>query len=429
MNDSLLIRFSFDIEMRYSSPLEIAYAITTLASMTAQRHKIRHPPGSVGSSPAFSNSLDRSLDRSYTKFILGSSSTHLGRTYQTSMLVLRLLLSSYAPALTDRTLKACGLALSLGVYAQVSGSITLQLLHFIFGLLHRLVLLPIHQLHQVCLSTSTWPRLLSQQRGLLRLPLQRFCASSPARGLVWSREHLLNIKRSCELDHRKSRQILEAAVVKQIRMAATPNPASAASARTKATFYPNFSFFSTSNTIRPLHSTKHCSTTHQEPSTPEAANMSAINLAPREHQMLLAIGKYINTSAVRHASMSFTSVDWEALARDLEYKTAKAARDKWYPLRDKLFGKQAAGGGTNGASTPGSKKKATPTSRKRKNSYADMKIADDDATPSKKKTPKKASKNQPEFDEDDDEEKGKHAVVKPEPGSDEDEDGLELPTL
>ncbi|KXS95471.1 hypothetical protein AC578_6867 [Pseudocercospora eumusae] len=134
--------------------------------------------------------------------------------------------------------------------------------------------------------------------------------------------------------------------------------------------------------------------------------MSAINLAPREHQMLLAIGKYINTSAV----------DWEALAGDLEYKSAKAARDKWYPLRDKLFGKQAAAS-ANGTATPGSKKTATP--RKRKFSDDD----EEDATPSQKKSSKKSAKNKSKSDEDDEETK-KNSVVKSEPRHEEDDDGL-----
>ncbi|KXT14252.1 hypothetical protein AC579_6703 [Pseudocercospora musae] len=138
--------------------------------------------------------------------------------------------------------------------------------------------------------------------------------------------------------------------------------------------------------------------------------MSAINLAPREHQMLLAIGKYISTSAV----------DWEALAGDLEYKSAKAARDKWYPLRDKLFGKQAAVS-TNGSATPGSKKRSTP--RKRKSSDD----GEEDATPSKKKISRKSAKNQSGSGDDDEEQKTKkHSVVKPEPDCVQDDDGLEL---
>lgn len=51
------------------------------------------------------------------------------------------------------------------------------------------------------------------------------------------------------------------------------------------------------------------------------------------------------------------------MAKDLNYKSAKACRDKWYPLRYKLFGKQTAG---NGVTTPAgsAKKKATPGKRK-----------------------------------------------------------------
>ncbi|KAF7186487.1 hypothetical protein HII31_12189, partial [Pseudocercospora fuligena] len=218
---------------------------------------------------------------------------------------------------------------------------------------------------------------------------------------------------------------VEQAVVKQICMATTPKSASLtcpnltgspSELRSKSRLLLNINQ-SVPTANHQLHSIETSKPLNRKlnPLKPlrlqEAARMSAINLAPREHQMLLAIGKYINTSAV----------DWEALAGDLEYKSAKAARDKWYPLRDKLFGKQAAAS-TNGTATPGSKKKATP--RKRKNSDDD---GEGDATPSKKKIPKKASKNNQSGSDEDDEEKAKDSVVKSEPGREEgDDDGLDL---
>lgn len=89
--------------------------------------------------------------------------------------------------------------------------------------------------------------------------------------------------------------------------------------------------------------------------------MASVNLTPKELELLKAIGKYINTAAVRfifHEQIKYVltspQVDWAKIAEETDFPTPKRARDKWYPLRDKLFG---AGGGDD-ASTP--KKKTAP---------------------------------------------------------------------
>ncbi|CAK3930211.1 Hypothetical predicted protein [Lecanosticta acicola] len=96
------------------------------------------------------------------------------------------------------------------------------------------------------------------------------------------------------------------------------------------------------------------------------AMTSDLTLTAREQELLKAVGAYLQTA----------SVDWANAAEKCNYKTPKAARDKWYPLRDKLFG---ASGDSNDAP------KAKAMSRKRK-------AASGQTTPKKKaKKAKKAA--------------------------------------
>ncbi|EME40889.1 hypothetical protein DOTSEDRAFT_90970 [Dothistroma septosporum NZE10] len=123
--------------------------------------------------------------------------------------------------------------------------------------------------------------------------------------------------------------------------------------------------------------------------------MTTLNLTARELDMLKAVGRYINTS----------TVDWNVLAPELGFPTPKRCRDKWYPLRDKLFGgaveeKAAANGGSA-----------------RKKALSKRKAAGEEGTPSKKKKTKKdVDVNEAEGDDED-----TKTPVKAEPQAEEDE--------
>lgn len=111
-----------------------------------------------------------------------------------------------------------------------------------------------------------------------------------------------------------------------------------------------------------------------------------LTLTARELELLKEVGKHLQTASVSqlplpapslpliHLSLnkaplrlsqqlplthslthSLKQVDWSSVAQNINYKTPKAARDKWYPLRDKLFG--GAAESTNNNSTSSSNKK------------------------------------------------------------------------
>lgn len=51
-------------------------------------------------------------------------------------------------------------------------------------------------------------------------------------------------------------------------------------------------------------------------------------------------------------------LNWEKAAKDLNYTSSKNARNKWYPVRDKVLGKEGAGTDKGGAkTTTGTKRK------------------------------------------------------------------------
>lgn len=119
-----------------------------------------------------------------------------------------------------------------------------------------------------------------------------------------------------------------------------------------------------------------------------------LTLTARELELLKEVGKHLQTASVSqlplpapslpliHLSLNkaplrlaqqlppthsltyaLKQVDWSSVAQNINYKTPKAARDKWYPLRDKLFGGAAesttssnsnkkGGGGKDFATTP-----------------------------------------------------------------------------
>lgn len=113
-----------------------------------------------------------------------------------------------------------------------------------------------------------------------------------------------------------------------------------------------------------------------------------LTLTARELELLKEVGKHLQTASVSqlplpapslpliHLSLNKASprlpnnfhslthsltyaqkqVDWSSVAQNINYKTPKAARDKWYPLRDKLFG-GAAESTNNNNSTSNSNKK------------------------------------------------------------------------
>lgn len=108
-----------------------------------------------------------------------------------------------------------------------------------------------------------------------------------------------------------------------------------------------------------------------------------LTLTARELELLKEVGKHLQTASVSQLPLPASSlscislnkaplpnnfhslthsltyalnqVDWSSVAQNINYKTPKAARDKWYPLRDKLFG--GAAESTNNNSTSSSNKK------------------------------------------------------------------------
>lgn len=111
-----------------------------------------------------------------------------------------------------------------------------------------------------------------------------------------------------------------------------------------------------------------------------------LTLTARELELLKEVGKHLQTASVSQLPLPAPSlpliplslnkaplrlpqqlplthsliyalkqVDWSSVAQNINYKTPKAARDKWYPLRDKLFG-GAAESTNNNASSSSNKK-------------------------------------------------------------------------
>lgn len=113
-----------------------------------------------------------------------------------------------------------------------------------------------------------------------------------------------------------------------------------------------------------------------------------LTLTARELELLKEVGKHLQTASVSqlplpapslpliHLSLNkalfrlsqqlplthsltyaLKQVDWSSVAQNINYKTPKAARDKWYPLRDKLFGGAAESTNNNSTSNSNSNKK------------------------------------------------------------------------
>ncbi|KAK5109007.1 hypothetical protein LTR62_007641 [Meristemomyces frigidus] len=103
--------------------------------------------------------------------------------------------------------------------------------------------------------------------------------------------------------------------------------------------------------------------------------MSDIHFTPAEAKLVGAVIKSIGSvyRIFRRTPLTHThtlQIDWNAVAKDAGFPAdkVKAARDKWYPIRDKLVGaaggvltknagkKRAAGGDDGDAATPEPKK-------------------------------------------------------------------------
>ncbi|GIZ41468.1 hypothetical protein CKM354_000477100 [Cercospora kikuchii] len=143
--------------------------------------------------------------------------------------------------------------------------------------------------------------------------------------------------------------------------------------------------------------------------------MSCFNDLGARHQQL--IGAVIK-------NLEHTQVDWEQVAKDAEFSSAKYARDEYKKAREKLGGttKKGKGGSDDAAGgTPATKPKKTPASRKRK--AADEDDAEE-ATPSKRSKTPKAKKADTPVSEDDDKKVNGDAQVKAEPAGGDDDDYL-----
>ncbi|PPJ50332.1 hypothetical protein CBER1_06461 [Cercospora berteroae] len=143
--------------------------------------------------------------------------------------------------------------------------------------------------------------------------------------------------------------------------------------------------------------------------------MSSFNDLGARHQQL--IGAVIK-------NLEHPQVDWDQVAKDAEFSSAKYARDEYKKAREKLGGttKKGKGGSDDAAGgTPATKPKKTPASRKRK--AVDEDDAED-ATPSKISKKSKAKKVDTPISEDDDKKANGDVQVKAEMTDGEDDDHL-----
>lgn len=86
-------------------------------------------------------------------------------------------------------------------------------------------------------------------------------------------------------------------------------------------------------------------------STPSSSTLPLVHLSLNK-----ALFRLSQQLPLTHSlTYALKQVDWSSVAQNINYKTPKAARDKWYPLRDKLFG--GAAESTNNSTSSSSNKK------------------------------------------------------------------------